>query len=76
MITELLTRLRFLIFPKKRNELDDELAFHVAQSAADKKAKGLTDIESRRQALIELGAVEATREQTYRAQLDQRLPAR
>jgi putative ABC transport system permease protein len=66
MITELLTRLRFLIFPKKHRELDEELAFHVEQSAAAKKAAGMSEVESRRQALIELGAIQATREQTDR----------
>src|SRR5690242_10738153 len=66
MITELLTRIKFLIFRKNRSELDEELAFHIAQSSAAKKASGMSETESRRQALIELGSVEATREQTDR----------
>jgi predicted permease len=63
MITELLTRLRFLIFRKRRDELDDELRFHLEQSVAVKVAAGLSPVEARRQARIEFGAVESTREQ-------------
>ena len=63
MMTEFLTRLRFLIFRKKRGELDDELRFHLEQSIAAKEAAGLTAAEARRQALIEFGGLERTREQ-------------
>jgi putative ABC transport system permease protein len=36
MITELLTRIRFLVFRKKHSEFDDELQFHLEQSVAAK----------------------------------------
>ena len=62
MITEFLTRLRFLIFPKKRSELDDELRFHLEQSIAEKVAAGLSASDARRQALIEFGGMQMTRE--------------
>ncbi len=66
MITELLARLRFLILRKKPSELDEELSFHIEQSTAAKQAAGLNAIEARRQAMIELGGVERTREQCAR----------
>lgn len=63
MTTELLTRLRFLIFRKKPNELEDELRFHLEQSIEAKVAAGLTPSEARRQAMIEFGGLERTRDQ-------------
>jgi hypothetical protein len=39
MITEFLTWVRFLIFRKKRSEMDDELHFHLEQSIAAKVAR-------------------------------------
>src|ERR1035441_1596603 len=62
MITELLTRLRFLVLRKKPSELDEELSFHLEQSIAAKQAAGLNATEARRQAMIEFGGVERTRE--------------
>lgn len=62
MITEFLTRLRFLTFRKKLSELDDELHFHLDQSIAAKVAAGLSASEAHRRALIEFGGMEATRE--------------
>jgi len=66
MITELLTRIRFLIFRKKHSEFDDELRFHVEQSVKAKLEAGLSAREARRQALVEFGGVETTREQCDR----------
>jgi len=66
MITEFLTRLRFLIFRKKRSEMDDELRFHLEQSITAKVAAGVSASEARRQALIEFGGIETTREQCDR----------
>ncbi|MGA2570742.1 MAG: ABC transporter permease [Terracidiphilus sp.] len=66
MIPEFLTRLRFLVFRKKRGELDDEIQFHLEQSIAAKVAAGLPAPEARRQALVEFGGVEAAREQCER----------
>jgi predicted permease len=63
MIAELLTRLRFLILRKRPSELEQELQFHIEQSIASKTAAGLSAAEARRQALIEFGGVEPTREQ-------------
>src|SRR5215469_7468057 len=66
MITELLTRLRFLVFRKKHSEMDDELRFHLEQSITAKVAAGVSEPEARRQALIEFGGIETTREQCDR----------
>ncbi len=63
MMTELLTRLRFLVLRKRRSELDEELRFHLEQSIAVKLATGLDLTEARRQSMIELGGLERTREQ-------------
>jgi macrolide transport system ATP-binding/permease protein len=66
MMGEILTRLNFLIFPKKPGELDQEVGFHLEQLIEAKTAKGLDPIEARRQALIEFGGLERTREQCDR----------
>ena len=63
MITELLTRLRYFFRPRRRDDFANELAFHLDQSIAQKTASGVSPAEARRQALIEFGAVESTREQ-------------
>ena len=63
MITEFLTRIRFLIFRKKVSDFEHELQFHLEQSIAQKIAEGLSTSEARRQALIEFGGLERTREQ-------------
>jgi predicted permease len=63
MMTELLTRLRFLVLRKKPNELDEELRFHLEQSITAKQASGLDPAEARRQSMVELGGLERTREQ-------------
>ncbi|MGD0737355.1 MAG: ABC transporter permease [Terracidiphilus sp.] len=62
---ELLTKLRFLFARRKPDELDDELQFHLEQSIEMKMAAGVSAAEARRQALIEFGGVERTREQCY-----------
>ena len=66
MISELLTRLRFLIFRKRRSELDEEIEFHLEQSITTRIAGGMDPAEARRQALIEFGGIEPTREQCER----------
>ena len=63
MMGEMLTRLRFFVWRKRRGELDDELRFHLEQSIAAKEACGLPAAEARRQAMVELGGIERTREQ-------------
>jgi len=65
MIRESFTRLRFLITRRKPTELDEELAFHIEQSTNANIAAGLTPQEARRQALIEFGSIEGTREQSH-----------
>lgn len=65
MIKELLTRLRFILSPRPKCELDEELQFHVEQSTQANMAAGMTLQEARRQALITLGGVERTREETH-----------
>ena len=66
MITEFLTRLRFLILRRDRRELEEELQFHIGQSIASKRAAGLSAGEARRQALIEFGGIEPTRDECDR----------
>ncbi|MGB6689474.1 MAG: ABC transporter permease [Terracidiphilus sp.] len=65
MIAELLTRLRFLLSPRKSGEHDEEFAFHVAQSIEKNVAAGTAPEEARRQAMVEFGAMERTREQCH-----------
>jgi putative ABC transport system permease protein len=66
MISEFLTRLRFLIFRKRRSELDEEIAFHLEHAITTRIAAGMNPAEARRQALIEFGGIEPTREQCER----------
>lgn len=66
MISELLTRLRFLIFRKRRSELDEEIEFHLEQAITTRIAAGMDPAEARRLALIEFGGIEPTREQCER----------
>ncbi len=66
MISELLTRLRFLIFRKRRTELDEEIEFHLEHAITTRIAAGMDPAEARRQALIEFGGIEPTREQCER----------
>ena len=66
MIAEFLTRLRFLVFRKRRSEMEDELRFHLEQSIAAKVAAGVSPSEARRQALIDFGGLDTAREQCDR----------
>ncbi len=66
MISELLTRLRFLIFRKRCRELDEEIEFHLKQAITTRIAAGMDPAEARRRALIEFGGIEPTREQCER----------
>ena len=70
MISEWISRLRFflrrdLLARRRTSELDEELQFHLEQAAAVKSAGGMTPEEARRQALIEFGGVEQTRERCH-----------
>jgi predicted permease len=64
-IREALTGLRFLLARRRPEELDEELAFHVERATAERVTAGMNAQEARRQALIEMGGVERTREQCY-----------
>jgi len=66
MVKELLTRMRFFITRVRQGDLDEELWFHLEQSTEAKIAAGMTAAEARRQALIEFGGVERTREECHR----------
>ena len=67
MIAELLTRLRFFFTRRKpeslRNDVDDELAFHIEQSTKINIAAGISPEEAHRLARVEFGGVERMREQ-------------
>jgi putative ABC transport system permease protein len=62
MIIEFWTWLRYLLLRKNREELNDEMRFHLEQLVAAKRNAGVSETEARRQALIEFGSLEATRE--------------
>ena len=61
MIAELLTRLRFLFARRTpvdlRDDVDDELAFHIEQSTKQNIAVGVSAEEARRLAMVEFGGV-------------------
>jgi len=65
MIGEFLTRLRFLLSRRRRDDLEDELHFHIEESIRTRVALGMTPQEARRYAMIEFGGVERTREQCH-----------
>jgi predicted permease len=65
MMREALSRLRFFLTRREPNELDEELQFHIAQSVDANIAAGMSAVEARRQALLEFGGVERTREQCH-----------
>ncbi len=70
MIAEFLSRARFLLSRRNTadpcNELDKELAFHIEQSVAQNIAAGMNRDEARRQAMVEFGGMERTREDAHR----------
>ncbi len=65
MFKEWLTKLHFVIFSKRRSEIDEELQFHIDQQTEANLAAGMTPVEARRQAFVALGGVEKAREQAY-----------
>jgi len=67
MISEWISRFRFflrrdLLARRRTSELDEELQFHLEQATAANVAQGMTPGEARRNALIEFGGVEQSRE--------------
>jgi predicted permease len=65
MIKEWLSQIRFMFLRRKPDVLDEELQFHLDQSIERNKAAGMAPVEARRQALIEFGGMERTREQCH-----------
>jgi predicted permease len=65
MISELRSRLRYLLRKRKPEEMDEELRFHLEQSVERNRAAGMTAGEARRAAMVEFGGVERAREQCY-----------
>lgn len=66
VISEFFDRLRFLLARKRRSELDGEIRFHLEESIAAKTEAGMSAAEAKRQALIEFGSLERTREECER----------
>jgi predicted permease len=72
MTREWLSRFRFFIrqslqMRPRQRELDEELQFHLEQAIEAKLTAGMTPEEARRQALVDFGGVERTREQCHEA---------
>jgi predicted permease len=51
----------------REKELDEEIAFHIEQETRKNVARGLPPEEARRQALLQFGGVEKTKEETREA---------
>ena len=58
-------RLRTGLFGASREEVDEELSYHIAREIEGHVAAGMTQEEARRQALIAFGGMEKTREQCH-----------
>ncbi len=65
MIMAWLNQLRFMFLRRKQDVLREEIQLHLDLSIERNRSAGMTAEEARRQALIEFGGVERTREQTY-----------
>jgi len=57
------TRLRFLLARKTHRDVDDELQFHLDQQIIANVEAGIPPTEARRQAAIDFGGIERTREE-------------
>ena len=62
MVTEWLTRFRFLFTRRTHGEVDEELRFHLKELIQANIAAGMVPKEARRKAAIAFGGVEAARE--------------
>jgi predicted permease len=63
----LMQRVRAIFARGRKAQLDEELQFHIAMSARLIQSRtGVSAAEARRQAILEFGGVEQTREETYR----------
>jgi putative ABC transport system permease protein len=63
-LREFLTRARFLITGRAPAEVDEELQFHIDQAVAANIAGGMSESEARRQARIDFGGLQQSREAT------------
>ena len=66
MLREFLTQFRFFLRGRQPDRLDDELAFHIQQATERGIAEGLDASEARRQAVLEFGGLDRTREDAFR----------
>ena len=73
MLSELWTRVRFCFAAKRREEVDDEIRFHIERQVEANLAAGMSPVEARRQAAIAFGGQERTREQCREARPSWRL---
>ena len=65
MLKEWLMRLRFLIFPKPNQEIDDELQFHIERQTQEYIVAGMMPQEARRKSVIAFGGIESVLEQCH-----------
>jgi putative ABC transport system permease protein len=63
MLSEWWSRLRYLVARKKRDEVDDEIQFHVEREIEANVAAGMPAAEAKRRAAIAFGSRERAREQ-------------
>ena len=64
-IRDLWRRVRTRLLGASRDEVDEELGYHIARQTELLVAAGMTQEEARRQALISFGGMEKTREQCH-----------
>ena len=65
MLTEILTRVRGVLQRRcvaREREVDDELQFHLQMETESNVRRGMSPIEARRMALLDLGGVVRTQE--------------
>ncbi|HLY39660.1 MAG TPA: ABC transporter permease [Terracidiphilus sp.] len=67
MMGEWLSRLRFLVQGKSRDEVDEELQFHLEREAEANRRRGMAPSEASREAAIAFGGREHAREQCREA---------
>jgi putative ABC transport system permease protein len=67
MLSEWFARIRFFLAGKRREEVDEELQFHLERDAEAKVAAGMDAAESRRRAAIAFGSRERAREECREA---------
>ena len=64
MLRRIAGSLGHLFGRRRENDLDEEIAFHIEQETRKNQARGMTPGEARRQALVQFGGVERTKEET------------